>query len=417
MGLSMLDFSDMPYRYFPPKRVGPIAALLSVYNRKRFLPVYGKVRAIDVDVDPALTRAVRERSQLLFTPNHPTHIDPYVYFEALRRVGATTFTMAAYDVFLRSKFNAWVMQKLGTFSVDREGSDPSAMKQAAATLTDTRFALTLFPEGNVYLRNDRLTPLHEGAALLATRAVKTLAERGRRLCVAPVAMKYTFAHDVSDLAVARLRELAAAVDVPWRTGASPLDMLRAVGVAALHRNLKHRGIDFPHTDDLVQLVRRAGESVLAQLEHKLEIEPRPKDDPFDRVRRCRRVIHQVRLDESRYADHAAAVTWADDAMLAFRILSYEPGYVAERPTLDRFAETVEKLAEDITTTEQPPLAERKVFVKFAAPIDVQAFVDRFEGRSSKVMSALTAEVERVIQTELDELNARNPMPGGSVLIA
>lgn len=413
----MLDFSDKPYRYYPPKRVGWIAALLSVYNRRRFLPVYAKVRRIDVDIDPALAKAVGDRDQFLFTPNHSTHVDPYVYFEALRRVDVPTFTMAAYDVFLRSRFNAWVMQKLGTFSVDREGSDPSAMQQAAATLTDTRFALTLFPEGNVYLRNDRITPLHEGAALLAVRAVKALSERGRRLRVVPVAMKYTFVDDVSDRVLARLQELAEAVGVPWRGDAPPINMLRAVGVAALHRNLKHRGFDFPETDDLIQLVQSAGESVLSQLEKKLELEPRPTDDPFDRVRRCRRVIHQVRLDESRFADHTAAAAWADEAMLAFRILSYEPGYVAERPSLDRFAETVEKLAEDICAAEQPPLAERRVYVKFAEPIDVQAFIDGFDGRSSKVMGALMAEVERTIQAELDALNARNPQPGGSVTLA
>ena len=58
--------------------------------------------------------------------------------------------MAAYDVFARNKFASWFMQRIGAFSVDREGSDRKAMKCAAQILEEGQYPLVIFPEGNVF---------------------------------------------------------------------------------------------------------------------------------------------------------------------------------------------------------------------------------------------------------------------------
>ena len=56
---------------------------------------------------------------------------------------------------------------------------------------------------------------------------------------------------------------------------------------------------------------------------------------MDRIRTARREIHKVRSDPDREIDHAVAAGWADEAIIAFRILSYAGNYLSENPTLDR----------------------------------------------------------------------------------
>jgi len=439
----MLDFADQPYRFTPPAPNRLAAWLLKRVNRRWYLPARQRIAGVTVSGHDALRHARREGDAVLFLPNHPTHADAAILIDALRQIGARTRMMAAYDVFLRSRLDAWVMRKLGAFSVDREGSDKRAMEEAMRTLTElstTGWALTIFPEGNVYLEGDRVTPFNDGAAFLALRAAKELAPKspghegktsggggagvtsggggagvtsgggGGRVLAVPVSIKVTHTTDVRDALRDRLAALAAELGVGIDRAAPPAASLRAVGLAALRRNLKQRGLDQPDAPDLPALIRAAADAVLTDLEAKLEITPKPDDTPIDRVRAARRVIHQVRTDAGRAIDHAAARVWADQAMLGFRIASYSGDYLAAATTLDRVSETIDKLDEDLHARWPRPTAPRHAFVRFNPPIDVTAYLAI--KRSRDAINQLTTATEHAVQSGLDHLNTDNPHVGG-----
>ncbi len=411
----MLDFLDLPYRFFPPKRNALVAWLIGQNNCWHRLPKVLKVDRIEVSGVEALrsklNRQGRGRDRVLFLPNHPTHADAAIFIEALRQAGVSTQMMAAYDVFLRSRFDAWVMQKMGAFSVDREGSDQRAMKQASAVLARGKHALTIFPEGNVYLRNDQVTPFNDGAAFLAIRAAKELSKHNIRVMAVPVSIKVTHLTDCRAAVSGLLDGLAGLLELAVKPTSPPRDTLVQVGTAALRRNLRQRGLDAPDTLDLAELIEHSAGAVLNDLEAKLTTQPKDGTSLIDRVRTARRVIHEVRTDENRVADHAAALTWADQAMLAFRIVSYLPGYVAESPTLDRISETIEKLAEDVRREMIEPIATRRALVRFNEPIPLDRYIG--EGKRGRAaIRELTADSEAAVQRGLDELNDANPHPGG-----
>lgn len=409
----MLDFSDQPYQWFPPKPNRLARRILSWYNRRTQLPRIHRVTSVRVEGHRGLRDLMRDGDRLVLMPNHPTHADAAILLEATRQAGLVTQVMAAYDVFLRSRRDAWVMQKLGAFSVDREGSDPRAMKQALSVVERGRASLVVFPEGNVYLENDRVTPFNEGAAFLALRAARGLHERGKRTRVVPVSIKATHTTDVQPQVAGMVHTAGGLVDVQVDPDATPGQALKQIGIAALHRNLKQRGLDAPETDDLAELIAHGEGAVLEKLEHKLGLTPRPKDTPTDRIRKARRVIHEVRTDPERVADHAAAATWADEAMLALRFASYSGAYVAEHPTLDRVAETAEKLHEDLTRKMLGPIAERAVVVRFGEPIDLTPHVANGKP-SRKAVGTVTAQAEQAVQQGLDTINAENTHPGGTL---
>eukprot|EP00752_Nemacystus_decipiens_P016577 g14817.t1 len=407
----MLDFCDEPYRDYPPKDIPPWRWVLNLYNRKRFLPRAKRITELTVHGIETLEQTVEPGDRVVLMPNHPTHADAAIMLEASRRAGLTTQMMAAYDVFLRSRLDAFIMQRLGAFSVDREGSDPRAMKTALGVLEKGRHALVVFPEGNVYLENDRVTPFSEGAAFLALRAAHQLKEQGHRVLAVPVSIKATHLTDSRPLVAARLQKLAEAVEVSLPAEATPVEAMRLIGVSLLHRNLKLRGLDTPEADTFHALISHAGGVVMDKLEAKLDVVPKPEAPLIDRVRKARQVIHEVRTDSDRVADHAAAATWADEAMLALRLASYSDSYAASNPTLDRIEETSEKLAEDIHRVMMPPSADRAAYVRFNEPIPLcDCVAEKRAGR--KQVRDLTARCESAVQRGIDLLNEANPHPGG-----
>lgn len=407
----MLDFCDEPYPDYPPKDIAPWRWVLNWYNRERFLPNAKRITELTVHGADTLDQFRERGDRIVLMPNHPTHADASIMLEASRRAGLTTQMMAAYDVFLRSELDAFIMQRLGAFSVDREGSDPRAMKTALGVLERGKHALVVFPEGNVYLENDRVTPFSEGAAFLALRAAHQLKEQGHRVLAVPVSIKATHVTDCKALVAERLQRLAEAVEVELPSEASPVEAMRLIGVSLLHRNLKLRGLDTPAADDFHSLISHAGGVVMDKLEAKLDVTPKPDATLIDRVRKARQVIHEVRTDPDRVADHAAATTWADEAMLALRLASYSDSYAASNPTLDRIEETSEKLAEDIHREMMPPIVDRAAYVRFNEPIALCEYVAK-KRAGRKQVRELTARCEAAVQRGVDLLNEVNPHPGG-----
>ncbi|MEZ5302179.1 MAG: lysophospholipid acyltransferase family protein [Verrucomicrobiales bacterium] len=412
----MLPFHDAPYRFFPPRPNALVAALARLVNRRISLPCrQHRIASLEVGGGEALHAIARRTdARLLFVPNHPTHSDPQIMTESLRRCGVKSAFMAAYDVFLRGRLQAWVMQRTGSFSVDRDASDSQALKTAIAVLAEGARALTIFPEGNVHLANDRPAPFLEGAAFIALRAQKQLGDAAEVFAV-PVAIKATYLEDVRPAAVDQLQRIAADLGTGFDPAAPSVGETRRIGIAAIERSLKQRGYPPPDPgEDLGDHVRRCVELLLVRLEAKIEQPPKVGADLIERARRARAAVHAVRADPARKIDHPAAAIWADEAMLALRLLGYAGNYLAEHPTLDRFAETAERIAEDLYSQPCRPCGKRHAFVEIQKPISIKtALADAAKARGAA--KQLTRDIEAAVQAGLEAINAGNPHAGGKAL--
>ena len=123
------------------------------------------------------------------TPNHASHADCHSLYAASDALGYPVYVMIAWQVFARDGWmRSMLLRHHGGFSIDREGIDLSAIREAREILQTRKNPLIIFPEGEVYHCNGRITPFREGPAAIALMAAK----KGNRpvVCVS-CAMKYS----------------------------------------------------------------------------------------------------------------------------------------------------------------------------------------------------------------------------------
>jgi len=409
----MLHYADEPYRFFAPKPNRLVQWIAAQVNRRRVLPCQQKIARVEVSCPDTVRTAWRKGDRLLFVPNHPSHSDPQTMFESFRQLGIHSMFMAAYDTFFASKRRTWLLRRCGVFSVDRESSDKPSVKQAVRTLVQGRYALTIFAEGNVYLQNDLVTPFHEGAFFIAWKAWQELQSRKdpADVWICPVSLKFTHMHDARPHIVAMLEEAAQTLGTTFDKNTSHLEEVRRIGLAALRRTLQQRAIPMAEDDDrpLPDQIQSAADAFLTSLEQKIGLEQK-SDSPMERVRRIRRAVHDIRTDPNREADHEIASTWAIEAMTALRIVSYS-GHYLDHPTVDRFAETAEKLLEDIYSRMGIPYSDHCAYVRMAEPIRLSERVDGTPGKPRQIVEKLARECEAAVQAGIDVTNRSNPHPG------
>lgn len=411
----MLDFSDAPYRFFEARPSPPLIWLGREMNR-RFILRGPNHRIDEIHVDGAVGKIYEARNRgdrLMFVINHATHSDAQVLTEIHRGLGIPSCYMAAYDVFMRGKMSAWCMQKLGNFSIDREGSDRKAMSAAIKILTDGERALNIFPEGNVYLTNDRVTSFLDGAAFIALKAQAVL--KGESVKVIPVSLKATHLTAPSDILIERMMKLAndCGHNFALRSTRNPVDAVLGLGTRIIAGYLESHGLAgnaLAEDRDLFGVLEDFVAELVAGLEKELAL-PAVSTPLVDRIVKIRSKIHQLRIEETDIRDPKLAAL-ADKAILALRIHGYLTPYLTDHPTIDRFAETVERIAEDFYGHAMPPIGPRRALVMIHEPIDVADFS---EMKLRDGISSLTVKMQSTVQSGITSLNETNDALGGKSL--
>ena len=350
---------ERPPRWWSPKLSRRWVALWRPFRKRE---QRRKHRLLEVEVRGAerIRDSLREGCGVLVTPNHCSHADCFVLYEAADQVGVPFYAMMAWQVFARSgRLRQQILRWHGAFSIDREGTDLTALRTAREILQAEPSPLAIFPEGEVYHLNERLTPFREGPAVLALLA----ARKGTRpIACFPCAMRYFYVQDPT-------RELTELMDqleesLHWRPRRD-LDLPQRIyhlaeGALAL-KEIEVMGRtssgDLPdRIDSLIEFalgrVERghgllaAGRSVpervkVARHELMAQLESLPQDDPA-----------REGLEEE-----------LDDLFLVVQAFSYPGDYVAEKSSIERIAETLDKFEEDLLGVKTATIrgARRAVF--------------------------------------------------------
>lgn len=81
-------------------------------------------------------------------------------------------------------------------------------------------------------------------------------------------------------------------------------------------------------------------------------------------------------------------------------------------SIDRYAETVERIAEDFYSRTMPRTGPRRAMARIGTPIDVREFS---EMKLREALPSLTEKMQRRVQAGIDDLNERNDAPGAALV--
>lgn len=383
--------------FWPPRYSAPWVRLLTPLHRRMLRSHHGiadvTIEGLDrfAKLDPA--------DGVLVCPNHSYTGDGSVMMEVSRRAPRPLHIMAAYHVFQGHRgLDGWLLQRAGAFSVDREGCDRRAIRTATELLS-TGKAVVIFPEGEIYHTNEKLTPLREGVAFMAVTAQRDLekAKSPARVWLMPTAIRYGFVGDVTPALEQSLAGLEARLLLKPKPGAPLHERIVRFGEMMLTlKEKEHLGRS--HDDPGETLPGRLARLVNALLE-KLETAHLGKANADQavpvRVKLLRQRLLDVMCEEDATADVSAAARAAlDDVHLVLQLYSYPGDYISTNPTLERMAETIEKFEEDVYGTYVPPKGQRRATVTFGEPLDVKAQLGT--GKARTAATELTAKLEAAI---------------------
>lgn len=374
-------------------------------HRRRALRRQQIVRVQAERID-ALKQRVDAGHGVLITPNHSFHWDSYCLSEAADELRMPFYIMSAWQVFaLSSPFERFSMQSCGCFSVDREGTDVAALKTSVDILQNRPQPLVIFPEGDVYHLNDRVTPFRDGAAAIALMAAR---KSERPISVVPVAIKRWYIDDPTVSLQATIEKLESRLF--WRPQVGMPLPERILSVAQGLLALKE--IEFmkrTQSGTLAERIENLTSFVLEEIETRCGIKNVQSLIP-ERVKEVRRSIIAAREatgDQASPTQHAQWNADMDAMFFVTQLYSYPGDYLLEDPTIERIAETLDKLEEDALGATYPTVhGRREVLVRFGEPIDLPL------GKEKRVTPAeITDQMESQVQAMLDDMNLRRQTRG------
>ena len=383
----------------PPRWWGPLLSPLAVRVfrgvRRYIIRTGPRITEIEVRGAEHVRGALDAGHGVLITPNHSVHGDPMIVYTAAEKFGSPLYFMGAWQVLgLVNPIRRAFLRMHGCFSVDREGTDRQAMQQAVDVLQNRKEPLVIFPEGEVYHCNERLTLFREGPTALAVMAAR---KADRDVVIVPCGLRYYYVEDPLPSLLKLMDDVEEALF--WRpTPERPMSerLYRvADGMLAL-KELEFLGE--ARQGPVPERIAFLTDGVLKRVEEKYEISAEGKTIP-ERIKQGRqRAISAITEADESSEEYRRCADDLDDCYLCAQLYSYPGDYVAEHPSIDRLAETLDKFEEDILKRATATVrARRRAIVVLGEPITVP------KEKKRDAASELTQLLEERVQSLLDSV--------------
>jgi 1-acyl-sn-glycerol-3-phosphate acyltransferase len=353
--------------------------------------------------------------RLLLLPNHPTFQDPIVMFALSGKLKQQFYYLSAYELF--QGVMTGIFQRLGVYSIRRGLVDRPSIAQTIEILTRQNSHLVVFPEGGCSFQNDTVMPFRAGAIQIAFQAMSKLAKQGEitDLYALPISIKYRYTKDMQGVIHQTLNRLERALRI--KSNGSDYDRLRAIAQQVLVQMEREYDTYSPTKDELswderISLLRT---HILEHCEQQLGISSNPKEALRERTYKIEDVLKTqadaLELEtlpeaETSTGDRANKYTLIEKSIK--RLLNFDAiydGYVAEKPTPERFLDTLTRLEREVFDIDKPPAkGYRQARIKVGEPINLQDFFTEYQRDRASIINAVTLKVQQTVQQNLNLLN-------------
>ena len=341
---------EKPYKFVPPHRGNWLPTWIRDLNlfggwlRKNEGIERFECRNVD-----RLRRSLDEGHGVLITPNHPRIGDPLVMGWLAREVDCLVYAMASWHLFNQGRLMAWVLPKIGAFSVNREGLDRQALNTAIDSLAEADRPLVIFPEGSVTRTNGRLSSMLDGVAFIARAAAKKRHRENPpgKVFVHPVALWYVFHGDLEEAADKVLSEIEERFSCQPQRHLPLRERVCNVGEILLSSK-EEEYFGSVQQGELAARLQRLIDRVLGPLEEEWLGEAQ-QGEVIPRIKKLRlKIVPEMVRGELDEPERQRRWGQLADIYLSQQIGSYPPDYLGEGCSRERLLETIERFEEDLT---------------------------------------------------------------------
>jgi hypothetical protein len=343
---------------------------------------------------------------ILLAGNHCRWSDPFVAAVLGIHVRRYFYYLASYHTFKQSRFEAWLSNRLGGFSILREGADRQALRACVDILTRAERPIVVYPEGTWFRMNDRLGPLQDGVGLIARQAARA----GKRpIVLHPIAMKYWCKDDPRPELDARLRRLEAVLSWPAQDHLDSISRIDKLAGGLLAVKEAHY-LGRPPQGPLGQRIAGLVDSVVGSLEERHGAK-RTDDLPLKRIRRLRQLLVKRLLEVAAQPSEEDAIRQAlDDLLFCENINSYSLDYLRELPSWERLTEAVLRIEETAFDRVKESVVPMGVVAEIGPALRVEDFLSPRGAARAELGGGdpLMVELARRLQAQLNGLLAQGP---------
>ena len=394
----------MPQRsrsFYPPKLNRPF-----VWSLQKLAPWLVRWRfgmELIISSDPTVQLEPLKPRSCLLVCNHPSFHDPKAIFLLSARLGEPFYYLTAYEQF--RGLQGWLYQRLGAYSIRRGSADRDSIAQTLTLLQQPGVKLMVFPEGGCSFQNDTVMPFRPGAIQMALQAMARQVKQGEAvpdLYVIPISLKYRYTGRMTPVISRTLKRLEKGLGLP--TKGDFYQRLRAVAEAVLIRCEQEAQLEPKDAEDWNQRIINLKAEILDRCETRLGLTPTIGEPNRERVYR---ILNTLNAKSDLPDLENGSDTW--DAMFraVMKVLNFDAiydGYVAAKPTPERFLDTLIRLEREVFQIDQPPAkGHRQAFVRVGAPVNLKDYYAAYRADRTATVTELTHQIQQTVQKNLDIL--------------
>ncbi len=383
----------MSAQFLPPQLNPLITRLLQIIAQPVAYWVY-KFKLVVAEKDIAKIKAIAN-SRIVYLPNHSNLDDGIVLFLLSSRLGQLFHYIVAYEAFegLVGKLLQWV----GAYSIRRGMSDRHSISYTLNLLQKPACRLVVFPEGGCSYQNDTVMPFRQGAIELSFKAIAKLVKQNQTIpdfYLVPVSLKYRYPHDMTKEIASGLTKLETALEINPTTTDS-YQRLRAIAEQVLINLETEYNLHCQTPENWNQRIANLKSQVLHQCQAQLALTPTPQIPIRERVYKIQSLLTSRELSpETKEALRLAT----------FRLLNFDAiydGYVAEKPTDERFLDTLTRLEREVFKLDRPqPKSCRQVYISLGDPVNLKQYWQAYQQERETTVKTLTTQLQQTVQAQL-----------------
>jgi 1-acyl-sn-glycerol-3-phosphate acyltransferase len=391
---------DEPYQFVPPVRSLWWPRILRFYLPRYLRKAHG-VHSLEYRHVERFRAVLEAGHSIVLAPNHCRLSDPLVLGMLALQAGCYLYAMASWHLFKQSRFQTFMIRRMGAFSIFREGNDRQAIDTAIDILVNRERPIIIFPEGALTRHNDIIEEMMEGPAFVARQVAKRLKklERPGEVVILPVAIRYAFQGDVAATLQPVLAEFEQRFSWEPQKHLPLVERIEKVGQALLAlKEVEFLGS--PRSGNPYERADRLVRELLERLEKDWNI----KDTSGGVIARVKRLRTAILPDivARKITPQERERRWRDLAACYYaqQLSHYPPGYILHEKNLpERLVETVERFEEDFTD-------QMRVHEPFHCVIEVGEPIPVGTQRiRDPIEDPIMAEVRRQLQSMINAMAA------------